>query len=420
MFTTENLIRRLKDVEKDMFCWNPCVVESGAYLDPLTQRILGCTHRDYVQTTLEGCNLGGHTVFVVEWDWNGATLEHIAQCGSLDREVVRRVLENISSNEVTHIDKSGLQAWTPKIDRLLEYGRAERLKLPSGERLNFRVQMVPGDNVDKHRATVVIGRPRDEAIIADDLAIQIRLLKDVASSLADELGRDPLTNLLNRRGLVHEFALLQKGFRRNFKSNSGRCIFSIVFDIDHFKAVNDTHGHTLGDEILKLVASVFKEMGRETDLVGRIGGEEFMWIGVCKNLKEAMHLAEKLRRRIELTPYNISLAAIGKDGKLSSYAGQSLKTTVTLGVAVDPSGREALGLLAQKGTTPYLSLNSRADMALYSGKGQTRNVVVGYAGEQKFVVLKDYGRGNWELVTLPPDSPRLQKPVPAICFPPTP
>lgn len=101
---------------------------------------------------------------------------------------------------------------------------------------------------------------------------------------------DSLTDLLNRRSFNDGLARLYKLHKRNHKPLS-----FLFFDIDNFKAINDTFGHSVGDEVLKRIAGHLKEYIRETDLVGRWGGEEFIVALIDTDADDALAVAEKLR-----------------------------------------------------------------------------------------------------------------------------
>ena len=122
-----------------------------------------------------------------------------------------------------------------------------------------------------------------------------------------------------------------------------------MFDIDHFKAVNDTYGHAIGDQVLKTIASVVAEHIRHVDMLGRVGGEEFAVLATETLVESVLALAEKIRHAMEMTHYD--------------HAG---KITVSLGVAAYDNG---------------LTLDEfvqRADETLYEAKHNGRNRVECY------------------------------------------
>ena len=157
---------------------------------------------------------------------------------------------------------------------------------------------------------------------------------------------DPLTGALNRRAIARESA------REISRAHRSRTPFSIVvIDIDHFKAINDRHGHSTGDQALCALTALLRRGLRKIDLIGRLGGEEFVLILPDTRLDGAALIAEKLRRKLSTRPLALSTG--------------SLKMTFTAGVAQ---------LLASD--TGLHSLLERADKALYRGKSEGRNRIV--------------------------------------------
>jgi diguanylate cyclase (GGDEF)-like protein len=132
------------------------------------------------------------------------------------------------------------------------------------------------------------------------------------------------------------------------EAKAGRPVTVMIFDIDHFKSINDRFGHPAGDEILKLFAAVITHTLRISDLSGRIGGEEFAALLPC-TLDEALHAAERVREAFATSGIAVDNAPI--------------ETTVSIGVAGGPSGTELDVLLAA------------ADTALYQAKRGGRNRV---------------------------------------------
>ncbi|HEY9453061.1 MAG TPA: GGDEF domain-containing protein [Bradyrhizobium sp.] len=154
---------------------------------------------------------------------------------------------------------------------------------------------------------------------------------------------DPLSGMLNRRGFSEA---CQRVIER--ESAAGRPVTVMIFDIDHFKSINDRFGHPAGDEILKLFSTVVISSLRISDLSGRIGGEEFAALLPCA-LEEGVIVAERVREAFEAS--NI----VCEEGPVD--------TTVSIGVAGGPAGTELEVLLAA------------ADTALYQAKRSGRNRV---------------------------------------------
>lgn len=154
---------------------------------------------------------------------------------------------------------------------------------------------------------------------------------------------DPLTGLLNRRGFADACARLIAR-----EAREGRPATVLIFDIDHFKSINDRFGHPAGDEVLKLFAAVVVNHLRITDLSGRIGGEEFAALLPC-TLEEGVVAAERVREVFA------AAGIVCDEGPVD--------TTVSIGVAGGPAGTELEVLLAA------------ADTALYKAKRSGRNRV---------------------------------------------
>ncbi|WP_028345744.1 GGDEF domain-containing protein [Bradyrhizobium murdochi] len=154
---------------------------------------------------------------------------------------------------------------------------------------------------------------------------------------------DPLSGMLNRRGFSEA---CNQVIER--EAAAGRPVTVMIFDIDHFKSINDRFGHPAGDEILKLFSTVVVSNLRISDLSGRIGGEEFAALLACP-LEEGVIVAERVREAFEAS-------------KLVCEEGPVV-TTVSIGVAGGPAGTELEVLLAA------------ADTALYQAKRGGRNRV---------------------------------------------
>lgn len=158
-----------------------------------------------------------------------------------------------------------------------------------------------------------------------------------------EVRTDPLTRVSNRRALDETLDMMFAQLNRYHQP------FSLVlFDIDHFKKVNDEKGHLFGDRTLQAVARLLDDTVRETDIVARYGGEEFVVVMSHTTLDGACLFAERMRQMID----------------------SALGVTVSGGVAMAGEGDDAHGLL------------SRADAALYSAKSSGRNCVFRHDGAE--------------------------------------
>jgi diguanylate cyclase (GGDEF)-like protein len=162
---------------------------------------------------------------------------------------------------------------------------------------------------------------------------------------------DQLTTVLNRR---HFFELAQEAFRN--AEVTGQPVSAIMVDADHFKAVNDTHGHAAGDAVLVGLAKVLRAGVRANqDLVARLGGEEFSILLPGLDAAEAVEVAERLRHALRLAVFE----AVDKEGEPVR-----LKVTASFGVSErTPDIADPEALL------------HRADAALYVAKAAGRNRV---------------------------------------------
>jgi diguanylate cyclase (GGDEF)-like protein len=183
---------------------------------------------------------------------------------------------------------------------------------------------------------------------------------------------DPLSGMFNRRGFAEIGARVIAR-----EAAAGRPVTVMIFDIDHFKSINDRFGHPAGDEILKLFSTVVVSKLRVGDLSGRVGGEEFAALLACP-LEEGVVVAERVR------------AAFEKCG-IACEEGP-VDTTVSIGVAGGPAGTELDVLLAA------------ADTALYQAKRSGRNRVE--AAEELPLPLE-----NWRRKTTGLSAPARQVPA---------
>jgi len=178
---------------------------------------------------------------------------------------------------------------------------------------------------------------------------QIRLRENYERSLSLAL-TDALTGVFNRRYLTaHLPRLLERAFE------GGKRVSTLMFDIDHFKVVNDTWGHDAGDEVLREVAARAGRNLRTFDLVARLGGEEFVVVLPDTDPESARLVAERLRMRIGDTPMVVPGIP------------DPIRVTVSVGYSVSERGDTADALI------------KRSDEALYQAKREGRDRVVGDA-----------------------------------------
>ena len=180
----------------------------------------------------------------------------------------------------------------------------------------------------------------------DDLTLLARSFEAMRSRLAEQIGTDPLTGCLNRRALESR---LRAEWRQAKRRSSTVAVLGI--DLDHFKLINDTHGHPIGDIVLQELAGIMKATARDTDAVARLGGDEFVIVLPDTGWQGALTFAERLRRKVD---------DFGFGG-----ASVSISTTISVGVAL------------ARGTDPISPemLLQEADRSLYKAKSGGRNRV---------------------------------------------
>ena len=194
------------------------------------------------------------------------------------------------------------------------------------------------------------------AFLAAHLAVRKQLQQQederMLVILEQQASIDALTGISNRR---HFYEQGEMELKRALRHNAP--LAALMLDADHFKKVNDTHGHAVGDLVLKELAKIMSHTLREVDLFGRIGGEEFAVLLPNTSFVQALGVAERLR--LKLAACNLPLPS-----------GGHINFTVSIGLAMLASEERQLGSLLKK-----------ADIALYQAKQQGRNRVVSFTAE---------------------------------------
>lgn len=198
------------------------------------------------------------------------------------------------------------------------------------------VQTPDGRNIRVHCSTMANGGRMLTFVDVTDLVRNARQLEVLATT-------DPLTGLFNRRQFLTMTDAEWSRFQRYYRSLS-----VLMVDIDHFKSVNDRFGHAVGDEAIRAVADVCVRGKRKSDIVGRVGGEEFAVLLPETTLSRARTVAERIRKRVE----GLTLTAEGRPVQL----------TVSVGVAEAITSMPGVDALMKA-----------ADAALYQAKEGGRN-----------------------------------------------
>jgi len=258
----------------------------------------------------------------------------------------------------------------PKLTKKLKEGKLFSIPFSNDAVLggrNLIITFIPVENLDAKVVAYIINYRFDDLFIVNKIKILFIILTIIAFLMSliawmffvnqkhkqdlieDKAIHDALTSSYNRYGTnkILEYRLSE--FQRyNTK-------FSLIFfDIDHFKNVNDTYGHDVGDYVLKEIISIVQKHIRSSDSVGRWGGEEFIIILPQTPLQEAVHIAEKLRGIIELHPFD-------KVGQV----------TCSFGVTEVQEHDEKDSLM------------KRVDILMYDAKESGRNRVVSQSSSEK-------------------------------------
>lgn len=249
----------------------------------------------------------------------------------------------------------GYQFFTDKLhpkdyDRVMENMRRHLLGESSVYEVEYRIQAKDGSYkwfYDRGKITQRSsqGEPLMLAGIVFDITRQKEMelqLKEANEKLKNLAIKDELTETLNKRMITKK---IEHEILKSKRYNSPLSV--IMFDIDHFKKVNDEYGHQVGDEVLKAISYKVKERIRQTDYLGRWGGEEFIIALPNTAKEEALVLAENLRKIIE-------------------------KTQIEEGVSVTAS----FGVVAAAKEDNVHTVFTKVDELMYEAKNQGRNKVV--------------------------------------------
>jgi diguanylate cyclase (GGDEF)-like protein len=222
----------------------------------------------------------------------------------------------------------------------------ETRKLPASRRPVYGVLM--SSNFDQNKLIEALNNGADDFIgkppATEELYARLRAAERLAS-MQRELVRMATTDYLS--GALNRRAFFERAYEAASQAIAGQKLSAVIFDIDHFKRVNDTYGHDIGDEVIRVVA---RTAMAEVDTLGRLGGEEFSFILKGRGIGEATALADKIREHFASLQINA--------------AGNPVMFTCSFGVSEWESGDSLDALL------------KRADIALYKAKTSGRNRVM--------------------------------------------
>jgi diguanylate cyclase (GGDEF)-like protein/PAS domain S-box-containing protein len=209
--------------------------------------------------------------------------------------------------------------------------------------LEFRLQL-PGQEIAWRQGEACPRRLEDGSVLWHGFITDVTERKQIEAELQAFATTDFLTQLANRR---HFMQLLEAELAR-LQRSPGQCATILMFDLDHFKAINDRWGHSVGDQALRHFAAILRAQLRKTDAAGRMGGEEFAVVLGDTDLDKAMSFAQRIQGELTKTPI--------------LHGDEQIFLAVSVGIsalsAADASAETAL---------------SRSDIALYSAKRGGRN-----------------------------------------------
>lgn len=269
---------------------------------------------------------------------------HVAKPG-LDPEEAKRVSDSLSrvlENMASSAAHAGDQ--TARFDQSLLLWSSQMLDAAQDEKAELLQALMAGTS--EMRAAMVQLQQRLDANQAE-----IATLRHEVSQARSEALVDALTGLGNRRAFEQQLA---QCLSREHADTAPPCL--VLGDIDFFKRVNDSYGHSFGDQVLRAVADGLKSLAPQPHMVTRVGGEEFALLLPASNLLEAQQLAEQLRIKI-------AASRIRRGAALALAAMPLERVTLSLGVTQLARGESANDFF------------ERADRALYASKRSGRNCV---------------------------------------------
>jgi len=240
-------------------------------------------------------------------------------------------------------DVDGLHATVRDLVQAFRQSAKEQKQLMrAGDRQQEQLRQVSIELKEKSR--LLEEQARHLLILNTDLAHEVETRKTLEVELRIQATTDPLTGVYNRRRFLE---LGEYEFAREVRNQRGLCLLTL--DIDHFKKVNDTHGHGVGDETLVRFSQACRTCLRALDTIGRIGGEEFAILMPETSLPDACRVAERMREAV---------ASCTMAGSVGPF-----QITVSIGAAQLLEGEA------------FNEVMARADHQLYSAKHGGRNRV---------------------------------------------
>jgi len=300
------------------------------------------TSVDFAAVTLWDETLKTHEIRAVSGDAGGSDESLVGQRFRPNAGLVAMALENRHP-----------LPWRGEYDERRQVVFTRRIAPPSMP----SIMVLPLVAHERPLGTLVLGSRRRGAfheaarstleVLASHLAVSLEGARMV-QKLEELATTDGMTGLLNKRAML-DTAVAKIGAAKRF----GRQLSVLVTDIDHFKKVNDTYGHDVGDVVIKGLGEILRRAKRSTDAVARFGGEEFVIVCEETDARGAMLLAERVREELGKTTF------VAKNGSGESV---QVKVTCSVGIATFPLAGDT-----------WETLFKAADTALYASKTGGRN-----------------------------------------------
>ncbi|MCA9143235.1 MAG: GGDEF domain-containing protein [Planctomycetaceae bacterium] len=287
--------------------------------------------------------------------WFGRRMAMLYDVRSMDREQLQHLLSGLY--QWTNGFASDVSQYRECMDRISTQLSPDDVQTDDGQVTTLMAQIVQANEQLQQRLNNAEAALQDQA-------------EEITAYMC-EARTDKLTDLPNRRAFDDELTRRMAEWRRNETP-----VNVVILDIDHFKMFNDRYGHAAGDAVLVEVARVMNTVTRESDVVARLGGEEFAVVLGGVEASEARRAAERIRKAVAATAFR--------------YEGKSLRVTVSCGVAQ--------AITAEDGA----SLVKRADEALYASKAAGRNVSHWHDSERCILLTASSPAGRTPDLTPPP------------------
>jgi diguanylate cyclase (GGDEF)-like protein len=255
----------------------------------------------------------------------------------LESETIEEEIKSAISLRIA-LDKKSVKEMVESLDGVLDKLSLRLIDMiESSDSSNFEIQKIKNELeqynhesttdfkvAHKKLYTIAVALEKNTKLLSKDLkehsgdithmAKKIKKLEAELAQTKEESKEDFLTKLYNRRALDEYFEAKEEEYKRY-----GHNYTVVMFDLDHFKSVNDTYGHDAGDAVLSAFAKIIKREARTVDVVGRFGGEEFMALLGDTDKKGAIIFAEKVRKQVQKARF--------------MYKGKRIAVTVSCGVA---------------------------------------------------------------------------------------